>query len=185
MQDEIFAELDQGLEKAIEAVRRDLARLRTGRANPSLLDNVRIEYYGALTPLKQVASVSVPEPRMLAIKPFDRSSIKPIERAITDSEFGLNPQNDGEVIRVPLPALTEERRKELVKLAKKSGEDGKVAMRKSRHDARDALDRLQKASEISEDDCERAKKKVDEVLHSGTNRVDDIVAQKEKDILVV
>ncbi len=185
METEVFAELESASEKAIEALRRELARLRTGRANASLLDNIRVEYYGALTPLKQVASISVPEPRMLSVKPFDRALIKAIERAVTESEFGLNPQNDGEIIRIPLPMLTEERRKDLVKLARKFGEEAKIAIRKARHDARNVLDALQKDSSLSEDECERAKKRVDEAIQSGTAKVDEVVAAKEKDILVV
>lgn len=185
MIDEALQELKTAIEKAQVALKRDLARIRTGRANPDLLDSLRVDYYGTPTPIGQMANVAVPEPRMLTIKAWDKSQIKLIEKAIMESDLGLNPQSDGELIRLPMPALTEDRRKELSKLARRHGEDAKVAIRKARHDAKDTLDMLQSDGDASEDDCTRAKKKLEEIVHSGTDGVDTIVAGKEKDIMTV
>lgn len=183
MIEEIHQDLETAIDSAHEALKRELSRLRTGRANPALLDSVRVEYYGSLTPIAQMANVGVPEPRLLTIKPWDKSQIKLIEKAILDSGLGLNPQNDGELIRIPMPTLTEERRKDLVKLAKKHGEDCKVSIRKARHDAKDMLDTVQEDGGAGQDEVERAMKKVEEMVQDGTTRTDEIVARKEKDIL--
>lgn len=185
MIDEALEELKQSIDKAHEALRRELARLRTGRANPDLLDSIRVDYYGTPTPIPQMANVGVPEPRMLTVKPWDKSVVKAVEKAILESDLGLNPQTDGELIRIPMPALTEERRKELVKIARKYGEEAKVAIRHARNDARSVLDELQKEGEASEDDCDRARKKVEEIVQAGQAKVDETVAKKEKDILEV
>lgn len=180
--DEAIQELQDGISRAHESLRRDLARIRTGRANPDLLDGIRVDSYGVPTPLRQVASIAVPEARMLVVRPFDRSQIKMVERAIVEADLGINPQNDGELIRLPLPALTAERRKELVKTARKAGEECKITIRKFRHTAKDLLDKLKSEGEASEDDVERAKKKLEEIVQSGTNNVDTVVDRKEKDI---
>jgi ribosome recycling factor len=182
---ETLEDLKSNIEKAHDALRRELARIRTGRANPDILDSVRVEYYGTPTPLKQMATISVPEPRMIVLKPFDRSSIAGIETAIIQGDLGLNPSNDGELIRIPLPPLTEERRKEFVKVARKVGEESKVAIRKARHDAKDMVDALEKDGEVGADDAERARKELEEIVKAGSARVDQIVGDKEKDILVV
>lgn len=182
---ETLEELHDAIERAHESLKRDLAKIRAGRANPGILDGLRIEYYGTPTPLKQLASISVPEARLIVLKPFDRSQIQPIEKAIMEAQLGLNPSNDGELIRIPMPPLTEERRKELVKVARKAGEDCKVAIRKARHDAKDMIDSLQKEGEVGEDDAERARKELEEVVKTGTSRVDEIVSKKEADILEV
>ena len=182
---ETLEELNEAIGKAHEALKRDLAKIRAGRANPAILDGVRIDYYGSPTPLKQLASISVPEPRMIVLKPFDRTQIQPIEKAIMEAQLGLNPGNDGELIRIPMPPLTEERRKDLVKVARKSGEDSKVAIRKARHDAKDMIDSLQKEGEVGEDDADRARKELEEIVKGGTNKVDEIVTKKEADILEV
>jgi ribosome recycling factor len=178
-------ELKDGIAKAHEALKRDLAKIRAGRANPDILDSVRVDYYGSSTPLKQLASISVPEARLMVLKPFDRSQMQAIEKAIMEAQLGLNPSNDGEIIRIPMPPLTEERRKDLVKLARKSGEDSKVAIRKARHDAKDMIDSLQKEGEVGEDDADRARKELEEIVKVGTQRVDEIVSKKEADILEV
>lgn len=185
MIDETLEELDQSIQKAVEALRRELAKIRTGRAHPSLLDSVRVDNYGAQMPLSQMATINVPEARMLTVKPWDKSQIKAIEKAIVQSPLGLNPQNDGELIRVPLPPLTEERRKELVKLARAAGEDTKVAIRHARREANDMIDSLKNDKDISEDDADRAKKRIDDTVHGGTDSVDKVVGKKEKDILEV
>ena len=182
---ETLEELKDGIAKAHEALKRDLAKIRAGRANPDILDSLRIDYYGTPTPLKQLASISVPEARLIVLKPFDRSQMQPIEKAIMETQLGLNPSNDGEIIRIPMPSLTEERRKDLVKLARKSGEDSKVAIRKARHDAKDMIDSLRKEGEVGKDDADRARKELEETVKTGTARVDEIVGKKEADILEV
>lgn len=185
MIEESLEELKSAAGKAHEALRVQLSRLRAGRANPAILDTIKVDYYGTLTPLSQMANIAVPEPRMITVKPWEKSQVRPIEKAIMESNLGLNPQNDGELIRLPVPPLTEERRRELVKMAKEHGEDAKVAIRKARHDARDMLDALEKDGDASKDDCDRGRKKIEEIVQAGTSKVDDIVAQKEKDILTV
>ncbi|MCB9707873.1 MAG: ribosome recycling factor [Myxococcales bacterium] len=185
MIEEIHTALIQAIDRAHEALKRELSRLRTGRANPALLDSVRVDYYGSQTPIAQMANIGVPEPRLLTVKPWDKTHIKSIEKAIIESGLGLNPQNDGEIIRIPMPTLTEERRRDFVKLAKKHGEDSKVAIRKARHDAKDMLDSLKSDGEAGEDEIERAMKRVEELVQEGTSRSDDIVTRKEKDILEI
>ena len=185
MIDETFEELADGITKAHEALRRELSKIRTGRANPELLDSIRVEYYGSKTPLKQMASIGVPEARLLTVKPFDKTSTQAIERAIMQAGLGLNPQSDGELIRIPMPALTEERRRDLVKIAKKTQEDAKVSIRKARHEAKDMLESLKTEGEVGEDAVERALKKLEEVVQQGTAKVDEIFANKEKDILEI
>jgi ribosome recycling factor len=185
MIDEILNELKSDIAKSHDVLRKNLTRIRTGRANPDVLDPVRVDYWGTPTPISQMATVSVPEPRMLMIKPWDKQNLKAIDRAIREADLGLNPQNDGEVIRLPMPMLTEERRKDLTKVARKTGEEGKVSIRKHRQDARTLLENLKEEGEAGEDDVERALKKVDELVHAGTAQVDEIVARKEKDILEV
>lgn len=182
---ETLDDLKASIQKAQDALRRDLAKVRTGRANPDLLDGVRVDYYGSPTPLKQMASISVPEPRMIMLKPFDRSSIKPIETAIVKADLGLNPSNDGEIIRLPMPALTEERRREFAKVAKKNGEECKVAIRKHRHDAKDMLDALEKDGEVGRDDADRGRKELEDIIKTANADVDAIVAKKEREILEV
>jgi ribosome recycling factor len=182
---ETLEELGAAIDKAQEALKRDLAKIRAGRANPAILDGVRVDYYGSPTPLKQLSSLSVPEARMIVLKPFDRTQMQVIEKAIMEAQLGLNPSNDGEIIRIPMPPLTEERRRDLVKVARKSGEECKVAIRKARHDAKDMIDSLQKEGEVGEDDADRARKELEEVVKAGTGKVDEIVGKKEADILEV
>lgn len=182
---ETLDELKASIEKCHQTLRRELAKIRTGRANPDILDSVRADYYGQSTPLRQMATVSVPEPRLLLVKPFERGMISTIERAIHKAELGLNPSNDGEIIRIPMPPLTEERRRDLTKVARKVGEDAKVAIRKARHDAKDMLDSLEDEGEVGADDADRARKELEEIVKGGVAEVDKIVAEKEKDILAV
>lgn len=185
MINETLEELQSAIAKAHDALKRELAKVRTGRAHPSLLDSIRVEAYGQQTPISQMATVNVPEARLLTIKPWDKSQIKAIEKAIVQSPLGLTPQNDGDLIRVPLPPLTEERRKELVKLAKRSGEETKVVIRKARHDAKDLISALVKDKDIGEDDGERAEKEIEESIQKAVSEVDAMVARKEKDVLEV
>ena len=185
MVNETLQDLKEAVAKAHEALKRELAKLRTGRAHPSLLDSIRVDAYGTPMPLSQLATINVPEARMLTIKPWDKSQIKAIEKALVQSPLGLTPQNDGDIIRVPMPPLSEERRKELVKLAKRSGEDCKVTVRKARHDAKELIDTLVDEKEIGEDDGERAQKEIEEIIQRATAEIDQTVQRKEKDILEV
>jgi ribosome recycling factor len=185
MLDEVFQELRAGIDKAVEALRRDLSKVRTGRAHAGMLDSVRVDYYGVSTPVNQMATVSVPEPRLITIKPWEKSQVKVIEKAIRESDLGINPQTDGELIRLPIPALTEERRKEMVKMTKKHGEECKVAVRKHRRDAMEMIDTLDKDGEVPGDDADRAKKKVEDMVAEGVKKIDDVIHHKEKEILEV
>jgi ribosome recycling factor len=185
MIDDTLQELKESIGKAHEALRRELTRLRTGRASADLLDSIRVDYYGTPTPVSQMASVTVPEPRLLVIKPWEKTAIKSIETAILASSLGLTPQNDGTVIRLPMPPLTEQRRKDLAKLAKSHGEDAKVAIRKARHECRDMLAQIESDGDAPADDVERAMKKMEEIVQEGVAKVDEIVAAKEKDILTI
>jgi ribosome recycling factor len=185
MIDDVLSELKQGIEKAKDALRRDLANLRTGRAHPGMLETLRVDYYGQSTPISQMANVNVPEPRMLTVKPWDKSQVKAIEKAIRESDLGLNPQVDSELIRIPIPALSEERRRDLVKVAKKNGEECKVAIRKTRHEALDMLSEIEKDGGASKDDVDRGKKKAEEIVAEAGAAVDQIVQQKEKEILAI
>lgn len=184
MLEDVIKELRQSADKSIEALRRDLAKVRTGRAHPSMLDGIRVDYYGASTPLNQMANIAVPEPRMLTIKPWDKSTVKAVDKAIREGDLNLNPQVDGDLLRIPIPALTEERRRDMVKIIRKNGEECKVAIRQHRRDANEMIDELQNG-EVSEDDCERARKKVEEVMAEVVKQVDTIIAAKEKDLLEV
>jgi ribosome recycling factor len=182
---ETLAELKDAIEKAHDSLKRELAKIRTGRANADILDGIRVEYYGTPTPLRQMASISVPEARLITVKVFDRSQISAVERAIQMAQLGVNPSNDGELIRIPMPPLTEERRKELVKVARAKGEDCRVVIRKARHECKDMIDTLEKDGEIGGDEADRGKKEMEDITKAGNTRVDEIVAAKEKDILEV
>jgi len=173
------------MEKSIGALQKDLASLRAGRATPALLDKVLVDYYGVPTPINQMASVSVPEPRTLAIQPWDKGVIKDIEKAILKSDLGLTPVSDGTVIRLPIPAMTEERRRELVKTVRKKGEDCKVAIRNIRRETNDVLKEMEKAGEISEDELKRSQEEVQKITDKHIKQVDDVVTAKEKEIMEV
>lgn len=185
MMDDVVKDLRSSIEKAMEALKRDLSRVRTGRAHPSMLDAIRVDYYGTATPIAQMANVAVPEPRLLTVKPWEKSQVKAIDKAIRESDLGLNPQVDGDLLRIPIPALTEDRRKELVKTVRRYAEECKVAIRKHRRDANEMVDQLDKDGEISQDDADRGKKKIEEVVAEGTKLVDTVIAAKEKDLLEV
>jgi len=185
MIEEVLTELKQGIEKAKDALRRDLGKLRTGRAHSGMLDTLRVDYYGQKSPISQMATINVPEPRMLTVKPWDKSQVQAVEKAIRESDLGLNPQVDGELIRIPIPALSEERRKELVKVGKKYGEECRVSIRKVRHDALDLLAELEKDGGAGKDEVDRAKKKAEELVSESGTAVDQIVQQKEKEILAI
>jgi len=185
MIDEVLDELRDSCDKALDALKRELAKLRTGRAHAGMLDGVRVDYYGQLTPISQMATISVPEARLLTVKPWDKSQVQAVEKAIREGDLGLNPQVDGELIRIPIPSLSEERRRDLVKVAKKHGEECKVGIRKARHDALDLLAEMKQAGEASEDAIERAKKRAEELVGEAGQKVDQIIQSKEKDILAI
>ncbi|MGF7186005.1 ribosome recycling factor [Desulfitispora alkaliphila] len=185
MLNEVFADQETKMNKAIEALKKEYATLRTGRANPSLLDKVTVDYYGTPTPINQMANVSAPEARLLVIQPWDKSTVPEIEKAISKSDLNLTPSSDGTVIRIAIPQLTEERRKELVKVVKKKAEDAKVAIRNIRRDANEETKMLEKEGEISEDEQRRAQDKVQEITDKFIKQIDDIAATKEKDIMEV
>ena len=182
---EIQNKLQQQMEKTIEALKHEFSTIRAGRANAQMLDKIRVDYYGTPTPINQVGSISVPEPRTLMINPWDKSAMKDIETAIRNSDLGLNPTNDGEVIRLNVPALTEERRKELCKQAKKASEEFKVRLRNERRDANDKLKKLEKEGEITEDDLKKAQENVQKMTDKYTKEVDVLLEVKEKDIMAV
>lgn len=173
------------MEATLEHLKRDLAGLRTGRASLALLDNIRVDYYGNSTPLKQVANLAVPESRLITIQPWEPSLIKEIEKAITASGLGLNPANDGKLIRVPIPPLTEERRKDLIKVCKKHGEECKVRLRAVRHEANDELKKQQKDAKISEDDLRRGEAEIQKLTDQYTQKIDQTLKKKEEEILEV
>jgi ribosome recycling factor len=185
MVNETLEDLRQAVAKAHEALKRELMKIRTGRAHPSILDSIKVDAYGSPMPLSQMATINVPEARMLTVKPWDKSQIKAIEKAIVTSPLGLTPMNDGELIRVPMPALSEDRRKELVKLAKRAGEETKVVIRKARHDAKELIGSLVDEKEIGEDDGTRAQKEIEDTIQKATSEVDGMVSRREKDILEV
>ena len=173
------------MQKTIEAVKADFASVRAGRANDSVLDRVQVEYYGSPTPLNQVASISSPDPRQLVIQPWDSSLLREIEKAILTSELGINPQNDGKVIRLTFPQLTEERRKELTKQVHKYAEGGKVAVRNIRRDVMDKIKAAKKTSEITEDDAKDYEKKLQDVTDKYVKKLDELAAEKEKELMSV
>ena len=183
--DDVLLETDDKMEKAIAHLQQGLSGLRTGKASPSLVDHINVDCYGAQTRLNQMALISTPEPRLIVIKPYDPSSLPAIEKAILAANIGVTPLNDGRVIRVPIPELSEERRKELTKVANRMGEEARVALRAVRRDANDAIKALEKAATISEDDCDRALEEVQKYTDSYSKKVDDLVAAKEKDIMAV
>ena len=176
-------EAREGMDKAITNLEREFNRVRTGRATPALLDGIRADYYGAPTPLNQMASLSVPEPRLILIQPWDATSCGAIEKAILKSDLGLTPQSDGKVIRISVPPLTEERRKDLAKLVRKMGEDTKVAVRNARRDANEMLKELQKEGDISEDDSHKGRDQVQKITDEYVAKVDELMAAKEKEIM--
>ncbi|HJH11513.1 MAG TPA: ribosome recycling factor [Metalysinibacillus jejuensis] len=185
MANAILTEAKDKMEKSISSYTRELASIRAGRANASLLDRIEVEYYGAPTPLNQMAGISVPEARLLVIQPYDKTVLGEIEKAILRSDLGITPTNDGSVIRIMIPALTEERRKELVKLVGKEAENAKIAVRNVRRDANDDLKKSEKASDITEDELHSLTEDVQKLTDSYIAKIDDIAKDKEKEILEV
>ena len=185
MIDETLLEAEEKLEKAVSVAKEDLAAIRTGRANPSMFQKILVDYYGAPTPVNQLASFHVADARMLTLTPFDKSAMGAIEKAIRDSDLGVNPTNDGAIIRVVFPQLTEERRKEFIKVAHKKAEDARISIRNVRRHAKDELDRLAKDGETGEDDVTRAEKELEKVTQKHVAEVDELVKHKEAELLEV
>ena len=185
MIDETLFEAEEKMEKAVHVARDELGGLRTGRASPNSFARMVVDYYGSPTPIPQLASVNIPEARMAVIKPYDASQLGAIERVIRDSDLGVNPSNDGTIIRVVFPQLTEERRRELVKVARHKGEDGKVSIRSVRRHAKDALDKMARDGEVGEDDVRRAEAELEKITGRYTAQVDEVVKTKEAELLEV
>jgi ribosome recycling factor len=183
MKDEILSELREKMNNSIEALKKEFVRLRTGRATPALLDGIKVNCYESQMPIDQVASVSVPESRLITIKPWDQSVIKEIEKSILKSELGLTPMNDGKIIRISIPPLTEERRKELAKMAKKMAEEGKIAVRNHRREANDIFKEMKNEKEMSEDEMFKAQDEVQKITDDFITMIDSVTAEKEKEIL--
>jgi ribosome recycling factor len=183
--DDTLLEAEEKMERAIDHAKEEFATIRTGRATPAMFAKIMVDYYGAPTPLPQMASIAVPEPRMAIIKPYDASQLGAMEKAIRDSDLGVNPNNEGTQIRILLPQMTEERRREMIKVARHKGEEAKVAIRNVRRKAKDELDRLVKDGESGEDDVRRAEKELEDITHRYVAHVDEIVKHKEAELLEV
>ncbi|MGN7148839.1 ribosome recycling factor [Arthrobacter sp. SAFR-179] len=185
MIEETLLEAEEKMDKAIEVAKEDFASIRTGRANPGLYNKVLVDYYGSPTPLQQLASFAIPDARTILITPFDKTAMRDIERALSDSEVGANPSNDGNVIRITIPELTKERRKEYVKIVKTKGEDAKISIRNIRRKAKEALDRLVKDGEAGEDEGTRAEKELDSLTKAHVDGIDELLKRKEAELLEV
>ncbi|MBN2361948.1 MAG: ribosome recycling factor [Deltaproteobacteria bacterium] len=183
MIDEVCADCKKEMVGNVDAFKRALAKIRTGRANLAMLDGIRVDYYGTLTPLNQVAALAVPDPRLITIKPWEKNMVAEIDKMIRASDLGLQPQSDGEIVRVPIPPLTEERRRDLVKTAKGKAEEAKVAIRASRRDANEMVKQLQKDGDVPEDDAKKGLKRIQDETDASIKQVDEILAVKEKEIL--
>ena len=182
---EVKQQADHKMQKSLEALKNDLAKVRTGRAHPSLLDQVHVDYYGSPTPLSQVANLTIIDARTIGVQPWEKSMLAPVEKAIRESDLGLNPASMGDLIRVPMPALTEERRKDLVKVVKHEGENAKIAVRNIRRDANEHLKKMLKDKETTEDEERRAQDDVQKMTDKFVAEIDKLVAQKEADIMTV
>jgi ribosome recycling factor len=183
--DDTLLEAEEKMDKAIEVAKEDFATIRTGRANPGMFSKVAADYYGTITPINQLASFQSPEPRMMIVSPYDKGALAAIEKAIRDSDLGVNPTNDGAIIRVVLPQLTEDRRKEYIKVARGKAEDAKISIRNIRRHAKDALEKLSKDGDAGEDDVRRAEKQLDELTGKHVGTVDELLKHKEAELLEV
>jgi ribosome recycling factor len=185
MMEELLADANRRMDKSVDATAHELTTIRTGRASAALLDRIQVDYYGQKTPLRQLATINVPEPRLLTIQPFDPSSFKSIERAIQESDLGLTPSNDGKIIRLPIPQLTEERRKELVKVVRHLAEEGRVAVRNVRRDVMHDLKELVRDGEVGDDDERRAEERAQKLTDEHVKRIDELLKRKEEEIMEV
>lgn len=183
--DEILLDAEDKMDKAIAVAREDFSTIRTGRATTAMFSKVTVDYYGAYTPVNQLAQFQIPEPRSVLITPYDKGAFAAIEKALRDSDLGVNPTSDGNVIRVNLPALTEERRREYIKIAKNKAEDARISIRNIRRHAKEAIDRLEKDGDVGKDDAHRAEKHLDEVTHKSVEHIDDVLKHKEAELLEV
>jgi ribosome recycling factor len=183
--DDSLLEAEEKMEKAVAVAKEEFATIRTGRAHPAMFSKITAEYYGTQTPVNQLASFHIPEPRMVVIQPFDKTSLAAIEKAIRNSDLGVNPANDGTIIRVVLPELSEERRREYIKVARHKAEDGRVSIRNIRRHGKDALDKLIKSGDASEDEVHRAERELDELTHTYVAQVDELLKHKEAELLEV
>jgi len=183
--DDTLLEAEEKMDKAVTVAKDDFANIRTGRITPSVFSKIFVDYYGAPTPVQQLASFHIPEPRMVIITPFDKSSLAAVEKAVRDSDLGVNPSNDGSIIRVVFPELSEQRRRDLVKVARGKAEDAKVSIRSVRRHAKDALEKLNKDGEVGEDDVRRAEKELEETTHRYVATVDELLKHKETELLEV
>ena len=185
MTDNVLNDCRSKMDKAVESLAKELASVRAGRANPALLDKVQVDYYGVSTPLNQLANISAPEPRLLIVQPWDKTSMDAVEKAILKSDLGLTPNNDGNIIRIAIPQLTEERRKELVKMVKRMAEDCRVAVRNVRRDANDEIKSLEKSGDISQDESRRLQDEVQELTNKSIDEIGEILQRKEDEIMEV
>ena len=185
MIDQTLAEAREKMDKAVEVAKDDFAAIRTGRAHPAMFAKIVADYYGTPTPISQLASFQVPEPRMAIVSPFDKGAIAAIEKAIRDSDLGVNPATDGSVIRVVFPQLTEERRKDYIKVARTKGEDAKISIRNIRRAAKEAIEKAQKAGEVGEDDAKRGEKELEAITHKAGEHIDELLKHKEAELLEV
>jgi ribosome recycling factor len=183
--DEILFGAEEKMEKAVAVAKEEFAVIRTGRAHPAMFSKITAEYYGTQTPVNQLASFHIPEPRMVVVQPFDKSSLGAIEKAIRNSDLGVNPANDGVIIRVVFPELSEERRREYIKVARHKAEDGRVAIRNIRRNTKDSLDKLVKTGEAGEDEVHRAERELDDLTHTYVGQVDELLKHKEAELLEV
>ena len=182
---EIMSDARTAMDKAVKALKKELTRVRTGRASITLLDDVRVDYYGVPTPLNQVATLSVPEPRLITVQPWEKNLVPVIEKALFKADLGLTPSSDGLLIRLPVPALTEDRRREMAKSIKRMGEDAKISVRSARRDANDTLKMLEKEKEITEDDLKRTEKDVQQLTDEFVGLIESVVENKEKEIMEI
>lgn len=185
MEEEILAELNANFAKAFEALKRDLTKVRTGRASIAMLDGVRVDYYGTATPLNQMATLAVPDPHLITVKPWDKSQIREVEKAITRASLGITPIVDGELVRLPIPPLSEERRKEMAKQLKVRAEDAKVALRNLRRDANEMLKETESGGDITEDDLKKALERVQVATDDAVKKVDELISKKEKEVMEI
>jgi ribosome recycling factor len=182
---DVIAHLQLECEQTLEAIRHELSHIRTGRASPQLLDGLRVDYYGSSVPLQQVATINVPEPRLITIQPWEKNLLGEITKAIQKSELGLNPASDGQIIRLPIPPLTEERRKDLVKRVNKIGEEGKISLRNHRRDANEALKKLEKSKTITEDDLHKGNERVQKITDDFSKKLAEVVTKKDAEVMEV
>ncbi len=183
--DELFKELERKMDNAIEVLKKEFQKVRTGRANPAILDNVTVDYYGTPTPINQVGNVSVPDPQMIMVSPWEKKMLSEIEKAIQKADLGLTPQNDGNIIRLPIPPLTEERRKEMVKQIKKIGENAKIPIRNVRREGNEKLKKMEKNKDISQDEQKQRIDEIQLITDSHVATVDELMAEKEKELMEV